>query len=271
MKRTIAAVMVSSSAAFLSLAFFPNLGSAQIFSFERAQENTKQWRGERRVIGMRQRNVPARSLPPPKVFARYTDETITLDGKLEESAWTKAKPVYVARIHETGAVITKLTTPVRAVWSNDAIYFAFEAPYTELTTFEPPMKEGEERLGLWDRDVVEVFIGTNHGKITEYTEFEVAPTGEKLDLTLDLPDKDFQWSSGFEAAVHIDSVAKKWTTEVRIPLAALSRDKPVPGTRWRINFYRHDIASKSFLTWNPTLQRNAHVPERFGILEFQGR
>ena len=224
---------------------------------------------QRKILFDNARKLLARSLPTPKAVAHYTNDTITLDGKLHESAWEIATPVFVENALVTGAVVPQISTTVRTLWSDDAIYFAFEAPYTELTVFEPPLEKGEERLGLWDRDVVEVFIGTNLDKITQYTEFEVAPTGEKLDLKLDYPEKDFPWSSGFEAAVHIDSSAKKWTTEVRIPFAALAQDKPASGTCWRINFYRHDIAWKSFLAWNPALKPSAHTPERFGILQFQ--
>jgi predicted TIM-barrel fold metal-dependent hydrolase len=224
---------------------------------------------QRKILFDNARKLLARSLPTPKAVAHFTDDAITLDGKLDESAWQNATPVYVESHLVTAAVVPQISTTVRTLWSNDAIYFAFEAPYTELTTFEPPLKDGEERLGLWDRDVVEVFIGTNHDKITQYTEFEVAPTNEKLDLILDYPNKDFPWSSGFESAVHIDPYAKKWTTEIRIPLASLTQDKPDDGTCWRVNFYRHDIAWKSFLAWNPALKSSAHTPERFGILEFQ--
>jgi predicted TIM-barrel fold metal-dependent hydrolase len=228
---------------------------------------------QRKILFDNARKMLARSLPTPKIVAQYTKDTLTLDGKLDEPAWKNASVVLVESAIETGAIVPQLSTTVRTLWSDNDLYIAFEAPYTKLTTFEPPLPEGQERYsdhsGLWDRDVVEMFIGSNLNKITQYMEFQVAPTGEKLDLKLDLPDKDFPWSSGFKAAVHVDPVAKKWTTEIRIPLAALAQEKPVHGTRWRINFYRHDIAGKAFLCWNPTLTPSAHTPERFGILEFQ--
>ncbi len=124
-------------------------------------------------------------------------------------------------------------------------------------------------MGLWERDVVEAFIGTNPDNVKNYTEFEVAPTGEKLDLSVDLPKKDFAWSSGFTAKVHIDNAAKIWSTEMRIPIAAVSKTAPVAGeTVWRLNLYRSSFAEKVFLGWAPTASGSAHTPERFGYLQF---
>jgi hypothetical protein len=156
---------------------------------------------------------------------------------------------------------------VRALWSDRFLYLGYESLFTKLTIFDPPRLD-QERLGLWDRDVVEVFIGSDLRNINRYTEFEVAPTNEKLDLLLDLPEKDFEWSSGFESAVYVDEAAGIWYCELRIPLDCLSESHPAPGTKWRINLYRCDRAQNAFLAWRPTLQGSFHVPDRFGILEF---
>ena len=96
----------------------------------------------------------------------------------------------------------------------------------------------------------------------------MAPSNEKLDLILDLPGRDFDWSSGFESAVHMDADAGTWFCEMRIRLIALAKSPPKTGTRWRINLYRCDRANRAFLAWNPTLTGTFHVPERFGNLEF---
>ncbi|MCC6235848.1 MAG: carbohydrate-binding family 9-like protein, partial [Verrucomicrobiales bacterium] len=141
------------------------------------------------------------------------------------------------------------------------------APYTRLTTFEPATPD-TERIGLWERDVVEAFIGTDPEHLTRYTEFQVAPNNMKLDLRLDLPQRDFEWSSGFETETRVDEARKVWTGRMRIPLRSLSETAPVPGTRWRINLYRCDDANRAFLAWRPTLNKTFHVAERFGVLLF---
>ena len=122
---------------------------------------------------------------------------------------------------------------------------------------------------MWDRDVVEAFIATDPEKPRRYAELEVAPTNERLDvMVVDLPKKDFEWTSHFQSAVKVDTKAKVWKCEMRIPLSALSETLPAAGTRWRLNLFRCDRANQAGLAWSPTLSGTFHVPEKFGVLEF---
>jgi hypothetical protein len=168
----------------------------------------------------------------------------------------------------------ELSTAVRLLWSADFLYLGYECPCTDLTVFEPPQARGKrfaldrEGVSLWDRDVVEAFIGTDARSLARYAEFEVAPTNERLDLMLSLPDKDFQWDSGFLSATRVDRPGRRWCCEMRIPLRCLSSSPPVAGARWRLNLYRADRAHHAFLAWSPTLLPTAHAPARFGALEF---
>lgn len=204
----------------------------------------------------------------PKTQAAYTTESINLDGKLDEAAWKTTPSVLVEKTIDKGQIIPEIATTVRTLWTDHDLYISFAAPYRQLRTFEPPITHGK-RVRLWEGDVVEVFINSNPDvDLNCYSEYQVAPTGEKLDLLLRLPEKDFLWDSHFEAAVHLDNEKKTWTTEIRIPFSALGKEKPKPGTFWRINYYRHAIAEKAFLGWSQTLVHNAHVPDRFGFLEF---
>jgi len=213
------------------------------------------------------RKLLVRSLPLPVVKAARLGADFKPDGKLTNPAWAKAQ---VARLEYTlvsGAARPAIATEARLLWSDEFLYIGYRAPFTKLTQFLPA-DVTKERIGLWDRDVVEAFIGSDPAKIGTYTEYEVAPTGERLDLIIDPPKKDFAWDSKFEAVVHVDETAKIWTSEWRIPLKALGGIKPAGGVRWRLNLYRHDIASKSFLAWSPTATNTAHTPAKFGWLEF---
>jgi len=214
------------------------------------------------------RRLLVRSLPLPTVAARRIAKDFRLNGRVNRAEWQQATPVYIESALRTGQVHPELSTAVRALWSERYLYLAYESPFTELTVFEPPLQQGE-RPGLWDRDVVEVFIGADPGQPRHYFEFEVAPTGERLDLELGGATKDLEWDSGFARAVRVDRKRHVWTVEMRIPLAVLSVTAPQAGTRWRLNFYRHDIAHKVFLAWSPTATGTAHTPERFGWLQFE--
>ena len=212
------------------------------------------------------RRLLARSLPLPTVRANHIATDFVPDGKLDEADWVKAQPAHVDYQSSTAVARADLGTNVRVLWSDRFLYLGYECPFTKLSVFSP--KQKEERIGLWDNDVVEAFIGPEPGKPRKYSEYEWAPNGEQLDLTLDLPVRDFAWSSGMESAVTMDEGAHVWRVEVRIPLKAISETGPSTGGRWRINLYRHDKASGSGLAFSPTLTTTFHTPDRFGWLEF---
>ena len=219
------------------------------------------------------RRLLAPHLPAPVAYARHTTVDFSPDGDLAKEIWRTARPVRLEYQSRDAQARPALATTVRVLWSAKFLYLGYECPYTRLTKFEPAMtrrkrvseKDGES---LWDRDVVEAFIGSDAGNIRRYDEFEVAPSNERLDLRLELPARDFQWDSGFTSRVRIDEKHKIWTCEMRIPLTRLNPTPPVKGSRWRMNLYRCDRANGASLAWNPTLTGTFHAPERFGVLEF---
>lgn len=216
------------------------------------------------------RKLLVRRLPLPRLMAKRIGADFELDGRLDDAAWPSAAPARIESQINTGEAKPEIATTARVLWSDQFLYIGYRAPYTELTVFEPALKTGERR-GLWDRDVVEAFIGPGSADPVRYTEYEVAPTAEKLDLTITpelKPPHGLEWNSGFEAATHIDRERKIWTAEMRIPLKSLSEQPPRPGTQWRINLYRHDRAHKAFLGWSPCANGSAHTPAKFGHLIF---
>ena len=209
------------------------------------------------------RKLLARSLPAPTLRAARIETDFAPDGDTAKRAWQTAAPVTLERESRSATARPEMTTTARALWSKKFLYLAYECPFTKLTVFEPVQKT--ERFGLWERDVVEAFIASDTNNVRRYTEYEVSPTNERLDVKI--PEKDFAWSSGFESATRVDEKAKRWTVEMRIPWRALSKTKPATGVRWRINLYRCDYANNAFLAFNPALTGTFHTPERFGILE----
>ncbi|MGA2866730.1 MAG: amidohydrolase family protein [Verrucomicrobiota bacterium] len=220
------------------------------------------------------RKLLARSLPLPIVQARHTTRDFEPDGDLSKTIWQTARPVQLECQCRDATARPDLSTSVRLLWSEEFLYLGYQCPCTKLTVFEPPRFEGkrfaldQEGLSLWDRDVVEAFIGADRQNLRHYAEFEVAPTSERLDLMVNLPAKDFQWQSHFRVAARVNQKAGVWTCEMRIPLKGLAAALPRVGVRWRLNLFRADRAHQAFLAWSPTLVGSAHAPERFGVLEF---
>ena len=69
-----------------------------------------------------------------------------------------------------------LRSQVRSFWTDQHLYLLFSCPYKELNLFLPALGGGP-RDKLWERDVVEMFLGDDWTHIRHYREFEIAPTG----------------------------------------------------------------------------------------------
>ena len=111
-------------------------------------------------------------------------------------------------------------TTIKAFWTDTDLYFFFRCPYKELNLFLPANHAGP-RVGLWDRDVVEMFLGDDWQNIRHYREFEIAPTGDWIDLAIDLDkkeDNDHSWRSGWETLARTDKAHKIWYSAARIPI-----------------------------------------------------
>ena len=229
----------------------------------------------RKVYFDNARKLLAGALPPPVLKARRLSQNLDLEGHFDDALWQTAKPVRIEQSARDGTVRPELSATVRALWSPENLYLAYECPFTRLTVFQPP-QSGRKRfdltkdgVSLWDRDVVEAFIATDAEKPRHYAEFQVAPTNEQLDLmVVNLPEKDFEWTSHFQSVVKVDTKARMWKCEMRIPLSALSATPPAAGTHWRVNLLHRDCANHASLAWSPPLSSTFHVPEKFGVLEF---
>ncbi len=150
-----------------------------------------------------------------------------------------------------------MRTEVRGFWTDTDLYLLFKCPYEELNLFLPAMGGGP-RNKLWDRDVVEMFLGDDWTNIRHYREFEIAPTGDWIDLAINLDKESYDqtWRSGWKTTARIDEKAKVWYAAARIPLTAVSAQPVKAGTKWRANLYRigglGEDPKRHFLCWQPT-------------------
>jgi hypothetical protein len=212
--------------------------------------------------------------------ASFTIRRSTAPGELSTDPrapmWSEARAATIARDCSRTVDYPDLSTEVRGFWTDTDLYLLFVCPYRSLNVFLPVAKD-TPRHGLWDRDVVEMFLGDDWTNIRHYREFEIAPTGDWIDLAIDLdrPNTNREWRSRWTTAARIDERARIWYAACRIPLTSISEKKVVRGTRWRANLYRIDgegpDARRRFMCWQPTcaIGRDPnHVPEHFGTLIF---
>lgn len=220
---------------------------------------------------------PCKAEPP---FAAFTiphhagSPDLTADPKSSE--WRNAAKTVIEKDCSRSLNYQELRTEVRGFWTDGDLYLLFICPYKELNLFLPAMGGGP-RVKLWDRDVVEMFLGDDWKNIRHYREFEIAPTGDWIDLAIDLDKENYDpaWRSGWKTVARIDNATRTWYAAARIPLKAVSNQTVTAGTKWRANLYRIEGLGEDpvrhFLCWQPTCVVNRdpnHVPEHFGTLTF---
>jgi len=227
-----------------------------------------------------QDNPPAKvcefSSPGASFSIPYVSQALELNTDPHSPTWSHASSTWIARdcIHQID--YPRIKTEVRGFWTDSDLYLLFISPYTELNLWLPA-DNTKDRLKLWDRDVVEFFLGDDWTDIMHYREFEVAPTGDWVDLSIDLNKDSYaaNWNSGWHRLGRIDEKNHIWYAAARVPLRSVSEKQVVAGTRWRADLYRIDglgpDSGRRFMCWQPTCVVNRdpnHVPEHFGALIF---
>lgn len=198
-----------------------------------------------------------------------------LDARFDHDAWGAASPIRIDRLWSGAAAPAGLATTARLLWTASDLWVGFTCHYTELDVDDAP-DPAVERVGLWERDVAELFVRSAHEPhAASYKEFEVAPTGQWCDLAIHQPrvDVDWRWQSGMRTAGAIDVETATWNAVMQIPFASLG-GRPLAGDVWHANLFR--IArvggERQYLAWAPTgtPAPDFHVPARFLPLVFAG-
>lgn len=193
-----------------------------------------------------------------------------LEANPDAPIWKKA-PMVVAERDRFGKPLPDARTEIRSLWTPENLYLLFTANYRTMY-LRPEPRLDQETFGLWDFDVVEVFIGDDLERIWRYKEFEVSPRGEWVDLDVDKKRKDqmadWTWNSGFRFHTRVDEAAKQWHCLMAIPWKSIAAKAPVAGAEYRLNLYRIEGGPKdrTYITWQPVNHPSFHTPEAFGRL-----
>jgi hypothetical protein len=118
-----------------------------------------------------------------------------------------------------------------------------------------------------------LFLNPNVDRPNHYFEFEAAPTGEWIDLELEIKpsgrETNWDFASGMTTAHRIGT--EQLTITIRVPWSTVI-PAPATGDEWAANFCRciGDENTRGYLAWQPTRapKPNFHVPEAFGRLRF---
>ena len=196
-----------------------------------------------------------------------------LISEFDHASWKKAQQINIENYWSGERAEIGRRARAKLLWSDSAFYVRFCANQIEplVVNDQPNLKT--KTIGLWNRDVCEIFIAPNLREPNKYYEFEIAPTGEWVDLqihqTAERRETDFDYDSGMQTAARIEK--DKIVMAMKIGWKAFG---VTPRTRdvWRVNLFRciGSGARRGYLAWRPTRTErpNFHVPEAFGELEF---
>ena len=202
-------------------------------------------------------------------LSRHVAKAPPLVAGPASAAWRKA-PLVIAAQDRFGRPLPEARTEIRSLWTKENLYFLFTAKY-ETMYLRPEPQLDKETHGLWDFDVVEVFIGHDLERPHLYKEFEVSPRGEWVDLDVDKTKTDiadWKWDSHFRFHTRIDEATKTWHCLMEIPWKAIAPATPVARQEFRLNLYRIEGGPKErkYITWRAVDSPSFHTPARFGRL-----
>ena len=206
------------------------------------------------------------------IAARYMKSDMRA-SEIDHDEWSKAQAVHVTRYWSGATAPPERHFEARTLWTDYALIVRFDCQQHEpLIVNEAPQVE-HKAMGLWERDVCEIFVAPDREEPERYLEFEAAPNGEWLDLAIrQLSDKretDWEFHSGMTTATRL--LENFIQISIRVPWKAFGR-VPQMGERWRANFLRCIGAgeTRGYLAWQPTYtpEPDFHVPQVFGFLRF---
>lgn len=221
-------------------------------------------------------------MPENTLFTYFTEESETTLFDFENPWWRRCDKVTIDRYWNGKSVLREKgyhwenLTRVASLWNEESILFYFQCWFNSLNV-NREWSTDESVYGLWEKDVVEVFLGP--ASCDDYFEIEASPLGQWLDVHVLKPrvHVDFSWNSGLKLKVKVDEKERIWRACLALPfqpmveVLALERT-PQAGEAWRLNLYRMagEEPDREYLSWRPTFtpRPDFHVPSSFGNLIF---
>ena len=206
------------------------------------------------------------------ILARFVKRPVA-ESDFENEIWEKCQPIAINRLWSGEPAAASRHAEARICWSNEALHVRFVgAQHEPLVVSSNPLTD-RKTLGLWDRDVCEIFLAPDPANSSRYFEFEAAPSGEWVDLGITVRpsgrETDWDFASGFATAAKLDG--EQLFVGMRIPWSEVL-PKPQSGEVWRVNVFRcvGPEAPDRYLAWRPTHAPEPafHLPEAFGWLRF---
>jgi hypothetical protein len=163
------------------------------------------------------------------------EEKIVLDGRLDEPAWQRAKPVDEFWESSPQANIpAKVRTEARFLYDRQALYVGVRAFDPDMSRLRAPFARRDNVLS--DQDMIVLFIDpVGNRKFAHF--FRVNPRGSIGDGLYNDDTSTEDFSPDIEFEVVTGRFDGGWTAEFRIPFSSLRYTDP-PSKQWSAMVYR---------------------------------
>jgi hypothetical protein len=164
---------------------------------------------------------------------------------------------------ENAAHATRVDADIRLEGSR--LSARFQVRSARPVSSNPGLPSNQSQWGLWDWDVVELFVSCTPGRLPYY-EFQVSPLGQHFELEIHEPRKRFnrEFRSGFTySARHLSG--GDWDAEMSIPLTRLGWDgdpASITGNAFAI-LGPSDARTYWSLFEGQQVKPDFHIPHRF--------
>jgi hypothetical protein len=200
---------------------------------------------------------------PSRMKAGELIGEISMDGRLDEEAWSRA-PHFSGFIQGTPVqgIPAEEDTEVRVIFSDDAIYVG-------ARMYESNPSGIVKRLVRRDQegtyDYLSISLDPNRDRRTGYY-FRVTAANVQVDqYYYNDGQPDRAWNAVWESAVHHDELG--WTAEMRIPLSQIRYESKEDLQTWGINFGRKRMSSNETSYFSLRSRTRDGVVSQFGTLE----
>lgn len=209
------------------------------------------------------------------MFAEYISAPIKTDD-FDNEIWQTCRPETIEHLWSGAPAADERHAEARVCWSDAGLHVRFVGKQHEPLVVSTEPVTDRKTLGLWDRDVCEIYLAPNPETPARYFEFEASPAGEWVDLGIVIASEgrltDWDYSSGMSVSAMVEEARIK--VAMSIPWSD-SIPKPNTGDLWLVNLFRcvGPEAPDRYLAWRPTgtPEPNFHVPDAFGPLFFNLR
>ncbi len=195
-----------------------------------------------------------------KTLSAYrTEETIKIDGLLNELSWSNSNIAdSFSQIEPFPEQKASIKISVKMAYDNTAIYIAAEIednPDSIFKIFTP-------RDDIESSDFFEILLDPYNDGLKAFS-FAISAAGVQYDASIQNDNNDENWNAVWYAAVNHHKIG--WNAEIKIPYSEL-RFNASEIQNWGLNFFFNLRRKREFSAWNPINVKLNNILVQNGIL-----